>query len=394
GLSLKLKGRDSIGNRVEELQAVPIARKNPALVIAVLEPLEGERSYAFSQFVSLKAKILSDNYKVQGKKMSLECPSIDLAEELEFDRIKQEYSAEILLPDASEGKNSVECKLTAYGTLEGKELLDFEFFSIALSNKLQVEFIQPSAGLNQVWGGEIREFKARFFQPNNHLFGLLGLEGELSVDGNIQSVFLVFDEKEKLHKVLLAAPLIAGNHSISLALKGGFDGKAAMLATIEQGIPWLPKISLETIGMAIVFLLVFVFLALFLRNSLRERRFLLQGKERLVGLEKKYKFEFFKRHIAESELNDKVKRLGMGIKCIDALLGGSFWVYCGFLKTFFTAKNPKRMPEIAQAAALTTRLAGRIGEFSREEIARGIRGEGYSEKVLEKVLLRLYPKGP
>ncbi|MFH1234655.1 MAG: fibronectin type III domain-containing protein, partial [Candidatus Diapherotrites archaeon] len=82
GLSLKLKGRDAIGHRVEDVQVVPIVKKNPALVIAVLEPLEGERAYSFGQIVSLKAKILSDNYRVQGKKMLLECLGLDLVEEL------------------------------------------------------------------------------------------------------------------------------------------------------------------------------------------------------------------------------------------------------------------------------------------------------------------------
>ncbi|MCX6801781.1 MAG: hypothetical protein NT067_01575 [Candidatus Diapherotrites archaeon] len=390
GLSLKLKGRDSIGNRVEEVQEVPIAKKNPALVISVLEPLEGERTYAFSQVVSLKAKILSDNYKVQGKKLLLECAGLDLLEELEFDMAKQLYSAEILLPDASEGKGSVECRLTAYGTLEGKELLDFEFVKIALSDKLKIEFIQPKAGLNNVWGGEIREFKARFFQPNNHLFELLGLDGRLSVDGNAQSVFLAFDEKEKLHKVLLDAPITAGGHSIALVLSGDFNGESNVVASIEQGIPWLSAISLETAAIAALLFLVLLFVFLFLRNSFRERRFLLQEKERLLGLEKKYKFEFFKRHIAESELNEKTRRLNTGLKRIESLLKEKFWAKAGLLKVFSRAKDLKKERESVQVASLVVRLAGRIGEFSREEIANGIKSEGYSAKVLEMVLKKLY----
>ncbi|MEM0359775.1 MAG: hypothetical protein QXK06_00375 [Candidatus Diapherotrites archaeon] len=383
GLKLKLKGRDAAGNKVDEVQAVPLA-KNSALVISILEPVNSEREYAFGQTVNLKAKILSDNYKVKNKKIIVECPELDFLEEMDFDKESQQYSAKILLPLQDSGKKSVSCRLEAHATLDGKELMDLEFLTISLSNNLQMVFVQPSAGLNKPWNGKISEISVRFFQPNNHLFANIALNSDLLVDGNLQPVSLKFDEKEKLHKGVLSSPLLAGTHSLKLVLKEDFSGEGTVIATIEQGL------SLALLAFGFACIVILVFLALLLRNVFSERAFLLREKERLTGLEKKYKFEFFKRHISESELGEQIRLLSKGLKCIDSLLKSGFWIKTGFWKTVFPSKDFKKAPEKVQAIVLTTRLCGRIGEFSREEVARGLRNEGYSEKVIEMVLARLY----
>lgn len=386
-LALRIEGRDSKGNLIMEFQKVPIEENNPELIIEVLEPLKSERNYAFGQKMLVRAKVLSNNYKLR-KQLFVECSELELFEEMSFDSLKNEYFIEIMLPESGSGIDKIGLKLHAFGLLEKETVESIKFVTVFLSDNLDIEFVFPRQNTTMVFGNTVNEVFVRLFQPNGKMFEQEKVNALLVVDGNTQNLLLEFDEAKKIYKAQLEKPIPLGFHSIELSLLGGFKGTEKIFTSIEMETFYLNLVMSIIIVAGIV--LVFFFIVVLARNSLSERNFLLEERERLTGLIKKYKYEFYKRHISEKEFNKKTEQIKKGINAINKLLNHGFWLRVGLFKTVFRTSDLKKSPEGVQAALLIHRLVGKRGEFSRDEVARIMREEKYSESVIERVLEKLY----
>ncbi|MEM0360747.1 MAG: hypothetical protein QXK06_05435, partial [Candidatus Diapherotrites archaeon] len=388
GLALKLSGIDAYGNKISSLQQVPISDDNPELSVFVLEPLPEEMVFAFSQQVFLRAKILSTNPYIESPRIEIECREIGFSRELSYDIRTGEFSTVIRLPDANFGSSKIKCRLFGFGFVEGRTVADLEYLDISLSRDLKLEFVFPKAGSNRIWENNASELKVRVFQPNNRLFTGTGLQGVLWIDGNNQSVFLHFDERERLHRALLAEPVPLGEHSLELLLSGDFKANSRIPVVIEKDYFLASAFFYILTSISLVIFLFFLYVLA--RNIVLERRFLLMERERLKLLQQKYKVEFFKQRISEKEFSEKTRLFSAGIKKTSLLLRNGSWLYCGFLKTFFRSKDFKRLPEKLQVLLLESRLSARHCEYSRAEIRKFLTEEKFDSNIIEKVLARLY----
>jgi len=386
GLRLKLEGKDSMGNVIDSVQGIPVEKDNPDLMVAVIEPLAKKRVFAFGQVMVVRAKLLSKSYALRNPSVELECQQLGLNKEMRFDSVRKEYHSEVLLPFS--GHSQLSFKLSANAKLRGKELADFEYFEVKLSNALKPAFVSPKASEKLLFADKVEEIGVRVLQPNNYPFKTESLEAVLRVDGAEQPITLNFDEETHTYKAVLPKPLTLGKHSLELELRGAFTGKAYLDTDIEKETFYYNALLLFGAVLAVIFLLVF--LTFLFWNLAAERKRLLEEKARLSGLKKKFKYEFYKRHVTEKEFNNGVKQLELGLKGIDSLLRKGSWIWTGLLRTIYRTSEPKRMPERFQARMLVNRLAGRRGEFSRVEIASALRQEGYSDAVIERVIERLF----
>ncbi|MFH1234630.1 MAG: hypothetical protein V1493_03375, partial [Candidatus Diapherotrites archaeon] len=387
GLALKIDGRDSHGNVVAELMEVPIETNNPDLCIELLEPAKEGMGFAFGQSFSLRAKVLQKNPELEGKQLFVECEGTGLLQEMNYDLVSREYKAEIALPES--GPGGLPCQLHAYGLIGEKQIESIAFFTINLSGDLNIAFVSPSQGVSKIPGKELREISVKLLQENGRLFEGKDINAMLSFDGNAPyEVQLKFDNARKLHYAVLPAPVALGKHSVKLDLSGQFHGSSTISTTVEEDA-FLGFLLAWAVIAVLVGLLAW-FLFSFARNSMAEKKLLAEEKQKLLGLKKKYKYEFFKRHISEEELNRRAKEIEKGLEGVSGMLKRGFWMHVGFMKTIYRSKDLKKLPERVQAAALAIKLAGRRGEFSRIEIAKAMRAEKYSEKVIELVLARIF----
>ena len=176
---------------------------------------------------------------------------------------------------------------------------------------------------------------------------------------------------------------------MGVLLNGDFKGSTQVTCLVEQDLFVFQALGLLLGGIVILGVLVVV--SFVFRNIVSERRFLVAEKERLIGLRKSFKFEFYKRHINQLEFNSALTQVNEGIKGINSILKNSgSWLYVGLMKTIYRSNDYRSLPEKLQVALLVNRLAGRRGEYSREEIRMVMAEEGYSEQVIQRVLVKLY----
>ncbi|MCX6802501.1 MAG: hypothetical protein NT067_05330 [Candidatus Diapherotrites archaeon] len=387
GLSLRIEGRDSHGNVVAEFSEVPIETNNPELYIELLEPKKEEMGFAFGQKFLLRAKVIQKSASLESKQLFAECESIGFFQEMNYDLLGKEYRTEIVLPES--GAGDLLCRLHAYGLIGEKQVESIEFFTVLLSGDLNIEFVSPSQGVSRIAGTELREISVKLLQQNARVFEGKDLNALVSFDGNESyEVQLKFDNARKLHYAVLPAPVGLGRHSVRLVLSGQFHGSGEITALLEEDLFGLSLLG-SIIGAVLAVLALWLIFS-FARNSMAEKKLLLEEKQKLLGLKKKYKYEYFKRHISEEEFNRRAKEIEKGLESVSLMLKRGFWMHVGLMRAIYRSKDMKKLPERVQASALSIKLAGKRGEFSRIEMAKAMRAEKYSETVIELVLARLF----
>jgi len=393
GLKLRFLGEDDKGNKIVDAQVVPLGYENPELTVVLLSPQNVE--FAFGQSVEFKARILSVNYALVDRRIFVESRALGLFEEMELNFGTGEYSFEVELPSEDSGIEFVDFKFFGHGVVEGREIADLEFMEISLSDSLGIEMIAPkeSPDKTRVWGNSLNEVKIMVFQANGLLFENKELEAVIEVDGVPEVVVLNFNNSTGEYFAVLSEPIGLGEHSVSVLLRGDFQGSKQVVCVVEQDLFVFQVLGL-LIG-SIVLLGVLMAVSFGYRNIVSERRFLLSEKARLIELRKSFKFEFYKRHISQSEFNSAMKQVNAGIKGINSILKNrGSWLYVGLMKTIYRSDDYRVLPERLQVALLVNRLAGRRGEYSRGDIRKGMAEEGYSAAVVERVTAKLYGEKP
>ncbi|MEM0360093.1 MAG: PKD domain-containing protein [Candidatus Diapherotrites archaeon] len=388
GLKLKLEGRDSHGNIVAELIELPLEKSNPELRIELIEPIEGSSGFAFGQRLRVRAKAIHKSPSLKNKALFLECGRLDLFTGMEFDSTKKEYFSEILLPLPGFGNATILCSVHAYGFEGERQVESVAHFTVNLSGNLGIEFVLPSQGNFKVFGGRVGQLRVKLLQENGKPFEGLDVNAVLVVDGKTMEKTLKFDSWSGVHYADLDSPLEAGQHSLAVSLSQPFQGNNEILTVIEEDV--FAGFLLSSLVLLIVVGLLVWFFWFFSRNALAERKALLAEKQKLLGLRKKYKFEFFKRHISEKEFRERSKAIDKSLELVSGMLRHGAWVRVGLMKTIYRTNDIKKLPLKAQAEALCIRLAGKSGEFSRIEVAKTLLSEGYQEKTINEVLDRLF----
>jgi len=389
GLVLKLEGRDSQGNVILKEETVPILEENPELMVAVLHPPVAKREYAFGQLFSVTAKLLS-SARLGDEKIRLECEQLGLSEEMEFDEFRKEFHYELLLPEVSSGLDHLDFKLVGTGKIKNRGLMDVEYFRTSLSRELLVEFVSPTEEERLWFDDFFREVSVSVRQPNGFAFKKNSLEAELEVNGVKGPVLLVFNSVSGIFDVVLSEPLPADSYVLSIRIVGDYSGAAFTESRIiKEDLVYNSALVVGVAVPVIVLVAVFIF---FYGNMRAEKKHLLEEKSRLLGLKKKFKFEFFKRHINQKEFSDGNKQLELGLKKIDSLIFGGAWVKAGIIRTVYRTSNPKKLPLRFQSSLLLNRIASHRGEFSSVEVSRALRAEGYSDGVVDRVIELLYGK--
>jgi len=393
GLELRLSGKDDRGNEIIEVQAVPLGDENPELTVALLSPQSFE--FAFGQTVEFKARILSVNYALLDRRIFVESKAMELFEEMELNLNNGVYSIEVELPGKDSGLKSADFKFFGHGVAGEREIADLDLVGIDLSDSLNLEMVSPKAAPDKtgVLGTELNEIRLKVFQPNGLLFEDKELTAAVSVDGASENVVLKFNESSKEYSAALIEPIGLGEHSVSVSLYGDFKGSTQTTSVVEQDLFVFQMLGLLIGGMVLLGVLAVVSFGY--RNIVSERRFLLSERSRLIGLRKSFKFEFYKRHINQLEFNSAITQVNEGVKGINSILKNKgSWLYVGLMKTIYRSGDYKSLPENLQVALLVNRLAGRRGEYSRGEIRRVMTEEGYTDTVIEKVVLKLYGERP
>jgi len=388
GLTLRLEGKDSSGNRIVEFQKVPVGSDNPELTILVTDPSDEEETFVFGQEAVIRAKILSNKFVRSGENIFISCEELGLNEAMDYDSFSREYSKSIVLPEKGEA-DVVLLKLYASAFVDEEKLETVEFIELKLSDELFAEFVVPAPKKTLILGESIEQLQVRLLQSNGKLFVGGPVEAEFVVDGEMQKLLLEFDEFRGLHYTVLDKPIMEGAHSFKLFFTGAFSGESEQIFSNVQFDPFLANIGLVLVVIVGVVVIVVVGSSTVGRMG-AEKKILLNEKKRLLGLKKKYKFEFFKRHISEKEYHKNAKHVEEGLVFINRLLKSKYYVKVGVLKAVFRSRDPKKLPDFLQVSSLVIKLAGRRGEFSRSEIARAIAEEKYPGKVNQKVLEKLF----
>ena len=385
GLWVKFEGKDSRGNKAHVVQRVPLSEEHPFLHIVLLEPDVNARAFVFDQVMSVKAKLFSKNAAVKDKSLVLKCDKLGLSERMQFDPVKREYSYELLLPNSSSGLQQIEFELVASARFFDEPIASLKSFKINLSNDLNIHFLLPKQEKTIIGGPALKEIRVQLYQPNKEPFiSSSPVPAFFSVDNNIPcSISLKFDNKNGFYRGNLPQPVSLGRHVIKLSLTGEFRGSQSLITSVEQPSYYT---LLPPLFLAILVAVAAFFSAFFVKAVIAERRYLLGEKDKLYGLRKKFKYEFYKRHISEKELNYELKHIDSAINEVKSLLRHHSWLYVGFLRALFRTDNPKKFPKRFQHLILVNRLAALRGEFSLAEITRVLNEEKYDSQVIEKVI--------
>jgi PKD repeat protein len=386
---LVVQAEDPAGNRGEDSFLVPLELDNPLFRLFLVKPdLASNNLFTYSQPVLFVAELQSPRRDaLRGVRIVLKAPAINKEVVFSADANTGKYSASLKMPPPESGLDSLPIKIEATGLLSGSKVRAVKNMYLGLGQTVNIEFKYPAEGttaLNPLYKDTL---VVALTYPNGDPINYETVEAVLSDGEGQQTIVLSKNTQTGLFEAPLAQELKLGKYVLTLKLAEEVGGnEKAIVVNLFQPFDWVLVIYL-LVGLFALFSFVF-----FVRKSLKERAERIEQleteRENLLGLMKRLRFEYFKRHIGETEYRKRLLEAQQRLSTIEKKLG-----------TPQPKQKPRQKPGLTEGLSkketreiqqLVERLKEQTSKYSKEEMYLAIVQEGYSPKVAGEVVGRLY----
>lgn len=323
GVVLWLKGEDEYGNKIREntIFAIPVLKENPEFNLELLNPSKNS-VIGYSEDIQVRADIKTKK-EIDKKNVvvTITIPSENKVKELKFNG--ETFEGTIKAPSLFSGKKKLLLKLNAWLKTKNSVLRDFEENEFVLTNKLEVEFVQPKYLVSFISPSDRNKILVSIKFPTKNNFNQKTVTATYSFDGQKKVVVLTKNNETGLYEA--PAKLVDGEHFLGLELQGDYTGRDSLKTYIFFIDPNL---------LAVTILLIVLFL--FVRKIIiehvlseqakkarqaRKIEKMLMKRENLLGLLKKLKIEYYKRHITEKEYKERLLKTQQELKKLEKEVG-------------------------------------------------------------------------
>lgn len=323
-ISLEISAEDEFGNKTPAAKrfAVPISLENPLFNINLVNPnLEVENIFGYGQPIDFLVAVESAKRgDLRGVEVKLQNDELNLSEKFGFNPETGSHFLRYLLPEKDEyPRNRISFDIVATGVINEKECLDLKKIDLALTDRIDVNFVYPAAGTGFVNLDEPDRIIVRITYPNGDLIDANSVEATL-VDNDSNSLITLV-RTERGFEANLGYDLRAGEHTFELRLEEEkYRGETTKIVTVLVNPVDIGQIIMFIVALFIAFLIIF-----FGYSRLREKAKMAEELEterkNLIGLAKSLRYEYYKRHISEQEYKERLLKSQQKLATVEEMLG-------------------------------------------------------------------------
>ncbi|MCD6247333.1 MAG: PKD domain-containing protein [Candidatus Diapherotrites archaeon] len=364
--SLVLEGKDSYGNILKRKEyEFTISKDNPLFNLVVLQPeLSSGKEFGFGQEVTIETELRS-TAGIENAEVFLAIPALRIKKY--FNKEDSKYILNFTFP--SRQVQNAELQIIATGIVSGKELADFEIYSISTTNLLNIDFIYPiDAGKANTVFEEDNMLKVGLSYPDGSLVKIPEIKAVLYLDGKRKNITLEKDPEKGYYFYKFDEPLI-NSHTLKLVLTGTFSGTKEIKADIVQPPAWSAVVTFLLI-LAILGILVYVVYSRFMQWRTEQ----LKLSDRIVQLEHKMNLlqkDLFRGKVTPKQYKEKMLLLQNEKETIKERLSATP-TFSHFISGLIRSLIPKRKSALKQivVAPLPKLPPKQPAEKPKEEIPK------------------------